>query len=69
MFVWDVFPCRYLADLLQDWLELEEAVEAGPVSGFGRRLSSVLDKYLSELVHICSDMLLLRFTLFIVDNL
>ncbi|KAL9453010.1 hypothetical protein AB3S75_008745 [Citrus x aurantiifolia] len=30
------------------WLALEEAVQEGPVSGFGKRLSSVLDTYLSE---------------------
>lgn len=30
------------------WLALEEAVQEGPVPGFGKRLSSVLDTYLSE---------------------
>ncbi|CAN1810161.1 Protein ROOT HAIR DEFECTIVE 3 homolog 2 [Linum perenne] len=32
----------------EGWLELEEAVEAGPVSGFGRAVSSILEKYISE---------------------
>ncbi|XP_065854509.1 protein ROOT HAIR DEFECTIVE 3 homolog 2 [Euphorbia lathyris] len=32
----------------KDWLALVEDVEAGPVSGFGRKLSSILEKYLSE---------------------
>ncbi|KAI9197925.1 hypothetical protein LWI28_006806 [Acer negundo] len=30
------------------WLALEEAVQAGPVSGFGKKLSAVLDTYFSE---------------------
>ncbi|KAM5587220.1 protein ROOT HAIR DEFECTIVE 3 [Rosa sericea] len=30
------------------WLALEEAVQSGPVPGFGKRLSSILDTYLSE---------------------
>ncbi|XP_042945155.1 protein ROOT HAIR DEFECTIVE 3 homolog 2-like isoform X2 [Carya illinoinensis] len=30
------------------WLELEAAVQAGPVSGFGKRLSSILEAYFSE---------------------
>ncbi|KAK9226990.1 hypothetical protein WN943_012038 [Citrus x changshan-huyou] len=38
--------CRLSAD--EGWLALEEAVQEGPVSGFGKRLSSVLDTYLSE---------------------
>ncbi|KAL5554411.1 hypothetical protein UlMin_041812 [Ulmus minor] len=28
------------------WLELEEAVQAGPVPGFGKKLSSILENYL-----------------------
>ncbi|XP_027088942.1 protein ROOT HAIR DEFECTIVE 3 homolog 2 isoform X1 [Coffea arabica] len=32
----------------EDWLALEQAVHAGPVQGFGRKLSSILDAYLSE---------------------
>ncbi|KAJ4846197.1 hypothetical protein Tsubulata_030589 [Turnera subulata] len=32
----------------EDWLALEEAVEAGPVSGFGKKLSSLLETYFSE---------------------
>ncbi|MBA0811110.1 hypothetical protein Gohar_003041, partial [Gossypium harknessii] len=32
----------------EDWLALEEAVQCGPVSGFGRRLSSILETYFSE---------------------
>ncbi|ONK65010.1 uncharacterized protein A4U43_C07F32540 [Asparagus officinalis] len=32
----------------ESWLELEEAVQSGPVSGFGRKLGSILDTYLSE---------------------
>nr|KJB67040.1 hypothetical protein B456_010G171200 [Gossypium raimondii] len=31
----------------EDWLALEEAVQCGPVSGFGRRLSSILETYFS----------------------
>ncbi|RWW12500.1 hypothetical protein GW17_00023829 [Ensete ventricosum] len=30
------------------WLELEASVQAGSVSGFGRKLDSILDAYLSE---------------------
>ncbi|CAA6667202.1 unnamed protein product [Spirodela intermedia] len=30
------------------WLELSEAVQAGPVSGFGRKLSTILESYLSQ---------------------
>ncbi|KAG5516036.1 hypothetical protein RHGRI_036923 [Rhododendron griersonianum] len=30
------------------WLALEEAVQSGPVPGFGKKLSSILDTYLSE---------------------
>lgn len=29
------------------WLELEEAVQSGPVQGFGEKLSSIIDTYLS----------------------
>ncbi|KAM7257902.1 hypothetical protein ACFE04_013643 [Oxalis oulophora] len=29
------------------WLELEGAVESGPVSGFGKKLSAILEKYFS----------------------
>uniref|UniRef100_A0A5B7BVP3 Putative Root hair defective 3 GTP-binding protein (RHD3) isoform 2 n=1 Tax=Davidia involucrata TaxID=16924 RepID=A0A5B7BVP3_DAVIN len=32
----------------EGWLALEEAVQTGPVSGFGKKLSSILEKYLSE---------------------
>ncbi|CAK7336936.1 unnamed protein product [Dovyalis caffra] len=32
----------------EGWLALEEAVQAGPVSGFGKKLSSILEFYLSE---------------------
>ncbi|RZC60407.1 hypothetical protein C5167_022163 [Papaver somniferum] len=32
----------------EDWLVLDEAVEAGFVSGFGEKVSSILDAYLSE---------------------
>ncbi|XP_020105144.1 protein ROOT HAIR DEFECTIVE 3 homolog 2-like [Ananas comosus] len=32
----------------EGWLELETAVQSGPVSDFGRKLSSILDFYLSE---------------------
>ncbi|XP_043807746.1 protein ROOT HAIR DEFECTIVE 3 homolog 2 isoform X3 [Manihot esculenta] len=32
----------------KDWLELLEAVQAGPASGFGKKLSSILETYLSE---------------------
>ncbi|KAL6282849.1 hypothetical protein ACE6H2_013778 [Prunus campanulata] len=32
----------------EDWLALEEAVQTGPVQGFGKRLSSILCTYLSE---------------------
>lgn len=32
----------------ENWRELEEAVQSGPVSGFGRKLSSILQASLSE---------------------
>ncbi|XP_057433190.1 protein ROOT HAIR DEFECTIVE 3 homolog 2 [Lotus japonicus] len=32
----------------EGWLELEEAVESGPVRGFGEKLSSIIDTYLSQ---------------------
>ncbi|KAI9109573.1 hypothetical protein K1719_019627 [Acacia pycnantha] len=32
----------------EEWHELEEAVKSGPVPGFGKRLSSILDSCLSE---------------------
>ncbi|CAB4276681.1 unnamed protein product [Prunus armeniaca] len=32
----------------EDWFTLEEAVQKGPVQGFGKRLSSILGTYLSE---------------------
>ncbi|XP_077210333.1 protein ROOT HAIR DEFECTIVE 3-like [Tasmannia lanceolata] len=32
----------------EGWLELEEGVQSGPVPGFGKKLSSILDAYLSE---------------------
>ncbi|WCJ28178.1 Root hair defective 3 GTP-binding protein (RHD3) [Euphorbia peplus] len=35
--------------LIRDWLALVEDVETGSVSGFGRKLSSILEKYLSDL--------------------
>ncbi|KAG9451923.1 hypothetical protein H6P81_004827 [Aristolochia fimbriata] len=31
-----------------DWLQLEEAVQSGPVPGFGKKLGSILETYLSE---------------------
>eukprot|EP01018_Ginkgo_biloba_P021580 Gb_39091 [translate_table: standard] len=39
-----------LAQLTSDegWQELEEAVQSGPVVGFGKKLSAILDKYFSE---------------------
>nr|POE70071.1 protein root hair defective 3 like 2 [Quercus suber] len=39
-----------LSRLISDegWLELEDAVQAGPVLGFGEKLSSVLEMYFSE---------------------
>lgn len=39
---------QYLVNLLQVWLALEEAIQVGPVPGFGKKLSSILDTYLSE---------------------
>lgn len=47
-----IFICHDL-NLIQGWLELEAAVQAGPVSGFGKRLSSILEAYFSELVPFC----------------
>lgn len=38
--------CRLTSD--KGWLELEVAVQAGPVSGFGKKLSSILEMYFSE---------------------
>ncbi|KAJ3675614.1 hypothetical protein LUZ60_004656 [Juncus effusus] len=32
----------------ENWLELDNAVQAGPVPNFGKKLSSILDHYLSE---------------------
>ncbi|XP_031269849.1 protein ROOT HAIR DEFECTIVE 3 homolog 2-like isoform X2 [Pistacia vera] len=32
----------------EDWLALKEAIQVGPVPGFGKKLSSVLDTYLSD---------------------
>ncbi|XP_057459098.1 protein ROOT HAIR DEFECTIVE 3-like [Lotus japonicus] len=32
----------------EDWCQLEEAVKSGPVSGFGKKLNSLLGSYLSE---------------------
>ncbi|RXH98751.1 hypothetical protein DVH24_011076 [Malus domestica] len=34
----------------EGWLALQEAVETGPVQGFGKRLSSILATYLSEFI-------------------
>ncbi|PPD83338.1 hypothetical protein GOBAR_DD19728 [Gossypium barbadense] len=36
----------------EDWLALEEAVQCGPVSGFGRRLSSILETYFSGALYM-----------------
>jgi hypothetical protein len=33
---------------LQGWLELEAAAKSGPVTGFGMKLSAIVDSYLSE---------------------
>jgi hypothetical protein len=33
---------------LQGWLELDAAVKSGPVTGFGMKLSAIVDFYLSE---------------------
>lgn len=32
----------------QDWCHLEEAVQSGPIPGFGKKLSSILDAFLSQ---------------------
>ncbi|KAI5336838.1 hypothetical protein L3X38_016107 [Prunus dulcis] len=32
----------------EEWSQLEEAVQSGPISGFGKKLSSILDTCLSE---------------------
>ncbi|XP_020226487.1 protein ROOT HAIR DEFECTIVE 3 [Cajanus cajan] len=32
----------------EDWCQLEEAVQSGPIPGFGKKLNSLLDTYLSE---------------------
>ncbi|GMY34577.1 protein ROOT HAIR DEFECTIVE 3-like [Fagus crenata] len=32
----------------EDWCHLEEAVQSGPISGFGKKLSSILDSFLSD---------------------
>lgn len=34
----------------QDWCQLQEAVQSGPVSGFGKRINSLLNTCLSEWV-------------------
>ena len=41
-------PYQSVLNLIQGWLELEYAVQAGPVLGFGEKLSSVLEMYFSE---------------------
>ncbi|KAK1315327.1 hypothetical protein QJS10_CPA06g01625 [Acorus calamus] len=33
----------------EDWLKLEEEVQSGLVSGFGKKLSSILDSYMSDI--------------------
>ncbi|KAF8400997.1 hypothetical protein HHK36_014300 [Tetracentron sinense] len=33
----------------EDWCQLEEAVQSGPVPGFGKKLSLILARYLSEI--------------------
>lgn len=38
----------YFFLLLQDWLQLEEASQSGPVAGFGKKLSSIIGNCLSE---------------------
>lgn len=35
-------------NMFQGWLELEEAVQLGPVRGFGESVSSIIDAYLSQ---------------------
>ncbi|OIV91903.1 hypothetical protein TanjilG_17895 [Lupinus angustifolius] len=35
----------------EGWLELEDAVQLGPVRGFGEKLSSIIDIYLSQYDH------------------
>ncbi|CAK7336931.1 unnamed protein product [Dovyalis caffra] len=37
---------RFTSD--KDWLAMKEAVQAGPVSGFGGKVSSILENYISE---------------------
>ncbi|CAK7336933.1 unnamed protein product [Dovyalis caffra] len=37
---------RFTSDT--DWLAMKEAVQAGPVSGFGGEVSSILERYISE---------------------
>ncbi|KAG6753354.1 hypothetical protein POTOM_043414 [Populus tomentosa] len=38
----------------QGWLKMKEAVQAGPVSGFGGAVSSILETYLSDFLDLAS---------------
>ncbi|KAJ0081917.1 hypothetical protein Patl1_11815 [Pistacia atlantica] len=53
-----------LLSAYEGWLALEEAIQVGPVPGFGKKLSSVLDTYLSNdsvgvfsLIQLCLEAL------------
>ena len=41
-------PINFLFKSCQDWCEIEESVQAGPVHGFGKKLSSIIGTCLSE---------------------
>jgi hypothetical protein len=47
-------------NLIQAWLALKEVVQVAPVSGFGKQLNSILEKYFSELVPFCSCLLIFK---------
>ncbi|PQM33944.1 protein ROOT HAIR DEFECTIVE 3-like [Prunus yedoensis var. nudiflora] len=40
----------------EEWSQLEEAVQFGPISGFGKKLSSILDTCLSDLSNLRSKL-------------
>lgn len=43
-----LFVLWYFLIMIQSWLELEKAIQAGPISGFGEKLSSILETFFSE---------------------
>lgn len=52
MFIYSSLNTLHDLIFLQEWCELDEAIQTGPVSGFGKKLTSILHTCLSEYVHI-----------------